>query len=270
MVPAHRAEAHRHVGRAIGRGADLRDRAAGHLGEDRQPRHVGHLALIGRHAERGVALQVLDRAEAFLIGERDILRRDVVLEIHEGLRAAVLDVPQRRDGGRLVAGRRLHKRRHPESAFDREHRTGGEPFLQAIGKLHRAFRGTRHMHAGRHRAGHESRKRFVPDRLAVEVTGQVHGRIPAARHGERIAGDFRRAAARIDHVDRLDAQRAVHMRDCAPVIAFTPSAENWPGGSARESIMAAISIPAARASAAVRQPSSLLVKTARRCPGTAA
>ena len=57
----------------------------------------------------------------------------------------------------------------------------------------------------------------------------------------------------------------------APVIVLMPSALNSPGGgSARESMTAATSMPAACASAAVRQPSSLLAKTAMRRPGVAA
>src|SRR2546421_11123178 len=61
MMAGGRAEADRHVRRPIGRGADLGNRAAGNLAEDREAGHVRDLALIGRHAERGVALQMLYR-----------------------------------------------------------------------------------------------------------------------------------------------------------------------------------------------------------------
>ena len=61
-----------------------------------RPFDVGGLALIGRHAERGVALEMLDRAEAFGCGERDVLVGHVVLEIDERLGLARADVPERR------------------------------------------------------------------------------------------------------------------------------------------------------------------------------
>ena len=47
--------------------------------------HVRGLALVGRHAVGGEALDVLDRAHAFAHGQPDVLGGDVVLEIDEGL-----------------------------------------------------------------------------------------------------------------------------------------------------------------------------------------
>src|SRR5690242_21903452 len=79
------------VRRAISGGADLRDRPVHKLGEDRETGHAADPALIGRHAERGVALEMLDRAEAFPLRKRDVAGRNVVLEIDERL-AASLDV----------------------------------------------------------------------------------------------------------------------------------------------------------------------------------
>ena len=75
----------------------LRDRPLRQFRHHRQADDAADLALIGRHAERGVALEMLDRTESFLLGERDILDGDVVLEIDEGL-AASLHPPHRRDG----------------------------------------------------------------------------------------------------------------------------------------------------------------------------
>ena len=80
-----RAERHRREGRPEARRADLGDRLAERLGHDGEARHVGGLALVGRHAERGVALQVLDRDEAFAMREAHVLGRHVVLEVDEGL-----------------------------------------------------------------------------------------------------------------------------------------------------------------------------------------
>ena len=54
------------------------------LTKDAERVHVGGLALVGRHSGRGVALDVLDRAEAFAHRERQILGGNVILEIDEG------------------------------------------------------------------------------------------------------------------------------------------------------------------------------------------
>ena len=54
-------------------------------GDDAERVQVRGLALVGRHAGRRVALDVLDRAEAFARREREVVRRHVVLEIDEGL-----------------------------------------------------------------------------------------------------------------------------------------------------------------------------------------
>ena len=80
-----RAEGHRRIGRAEGGQADLGDRLAQRLGGNRQAVHVGGLALVGRHAVGGEALDMLDRAHAFMHRLADILGGDVVLEIDKGL-----------------------------------------------------------------------------------------------------------------------------------------------------------------------------------------
>ena len=80
-----RAEGDRRVGRAEGGQPDLGDLLAERLGGDGQPVHVGRLALVGRHAVGGEALDVLDRTHAFMHRLPDVLGGDVVLEIDEGL-----------------------------------------------------------------------------------------------------------------------------------------------------------------------------------------
>ena len=270
MMAGHRAEAHRHVGRPVGRGADLRNAAARELGEDRKAADVRDLALVGRHAERGVALEVLDRAEALAVGERDVVHRHVVLEIDEGLGAAFLHVPERRNRGRLVVRARQRDRGHRVAALDRRHRARRDAAGETLAERQRAVRRAGDMHAGRHRAGREGGDLLGPHRLAAEMAGQMHGGIPAARHRERIAFDFRACGRSSITSIASTPSRPCTCETCAPVIVLMPSAANSPGGSARESMTAAISMPAACASAAVRQPSSLLVKTAMRRPGVAA
>ena len=103
------------------------------------------------------------------------------------------------------------------------------PAGEAVGELHRAVRRAGDMHAGRHRAGHERGELLVPHRLAVEMAGQMHRRIPAARHRERVALDLRRAAvASITSI--ASTPRPPWTCDTrAPVITLMPSALNSPG-----------------------------------------
>ena len=53
-------------------------------GDDAEGVHVRGLALVRRHAGGGVALDVLDRAEALAHGEANVLGGHVVLEVDEG------------------------------------------------------------------------------------------------------------------------------------------------------------------------------------------
>ncbi len=92
------ADRHRHEGKAGTDGAALRDAAAGKAGHDREAVDIGGLALVGCHAERGVALQMLDRDVILSRGERDVRGRNVVLEIDEGLLQSAVHRPARFDG----------------------------------------------------------------------------------------------------------------------------------------------------------------------------
>ncbi len=91
--PAKAAEGDRRVGLAEGGEADGRHVSAQRLGRDAEGVHVRRLALVGRHAGGGVALDVLDRAEPLAHREADVLGGDVVLEVDEGL-----------GGGRVAVG----------------------------------------------------------------------------------------------------------------------------------------------------------------------
>ena len=80
-----RAERDRRIVGPKRRRADLLDRFAGGLGEDRDGVDIAELALIGRHAGRGVAFGELDVGVALARGKQQIVGRSVVLEIDEGL-----------------------------------------------------------------------------------------------------------------------------------------------------------------------------------------
>ena len=70
---------------AEGGRSDLRDRPVTSSERIREAGDAADPPLVGRHAERGVALEMLDRPKALALGKRDIVYRDVVLEIDKGL-----------------------------------------------------------------------------------------------------------------------------------------------------------------------------------------
>jgi hypothetical protein len=85
--------------------ADLGDRRLADLGHDGERIEVRRLALVGAHAGRGVALEVLDRDIALAGGEVHIRGGDVVLEVDEMFGATA---------ERTQAGDHRH---HPAGAF---------------------------------------------------------------------------------------------------------------------------------------------------------
>src|SRR5262249_51471056 len=84
------AEARRRIRHPEGGVPDLRRTLAQRLGDDAQRIQVRSLALVGRHASGGVALHMLDGAEAFPRGEGDVARGDVILEIDKSPKAFTL------------------------------------------------------------------------------------------------------------------------------------------------------------------------------------
>ena len=81
MARRDRGKAHRHIGRAEGRDAGFAHFAAFERREHGETVDVRGLALVGSHAERRVALQMLDRDVVLAHRERDVLGGDVVLQI---------------------------------------------------------------------------------------------------------------------------------------------------------------------------------------------
>ncbi len=85
IVAGKTAERHRRVGHAERRQSDLWRGAVEALRHERQRVHARGLALVGRHAGRRVALDVLDRLEALPGREHQVAGRHVALEIDERL-----------------------------------------------------------------------------------------------------------------------------------------------------------------------------------------
>ena len=58
------------------------------LGHDRKTAHIGCLALIGGHAQGGIAFEMFDRAEALLMAQFDVFDRHIVLLVQPRPRRA--------------------------------------------------------------------------------------------------------------------------------------------------------------------------------------
>lgn len=190
-----RAEGDGRIGRAEGGGADRGDRRIERACEHGQPVDVAELALIGGHAERRVALGVLDRLVALAGGELHIRHFHVVLVVEPHLRAQRGRGALRHDPDRL--GRRLLGALRPRRLALAAH--GADRVGQHVGREQLAIGRARNRHHGRAvmgdrragRIGPEGRLRLVPDQLAAAVAPEMDDRRPAARHGDRIAVEGR-------------------------------------------------------------------------------
>ncbi|MNE30861.1 hypothetical protein D3C80_1244010 [compost metagenome] len=95
----------RRIGRAKNRRTRIRYRFARQFGHDCQSSGIRCLALVSCHTKRGPALEMLDGPHVFLMGELDVLDRDVVLEIDPGA-PFPRDMPQGLDADLRILGLR--------------------------------------------------------------------------------------------------------------------------------------------------------------------
>ena len=224
VAAAPGAEGHGRVGRAEGGRADLRDRQAARLRDDAQRVDVGRLALVGRHAGGGVALDVLDRGVALADRQQQVGGGDVVLVVDEVL-ALVAD--------RLVARHGPQPARRQEAVVGRLGRRarlgvgkagglgggspGGEAVLQAALEPPGALAAAGRTLALHRLVGHEARRLLVVAQLAAGLAEQVHRRVPAARGGDEVAGDLLGAAGQalavVRHRLRLERAHALGALD---------------------------------------------------------
>ena len=167
------------------------------------------LALVGRHAGRGVALHVLDRAEAFL------------------RRRAGCPRPSRRSGNRrrrltsapATASRRAMPSRARPASGSFVAGPGGPSLVHAaLGVVRAPARSHRNL-VLRGRAGHEGVACRVPAQPAAGLREQMHRRCPPAGHQQQVAGQAPRA--RRDHhpAPRRQALAGEHL-DAAPLCCF--------------------------------------------------
>jgi hypothetical protein len=213
------------VRRPKGRRAGLGDAAAGGAGEDRQRVDVRGLALVGRHAGRGVALEMLDRGEPFLRRQVHVPCGDVAGEVDE--RLVAFDFPQRRDAviGKLAVGA-------PDDAYR---------LAAAIGDEAESF--------------------LVPAKPALRLAVEMDNGTPSPRHRHQVAIDARaadldagdapaaerarddRAFARVDHGGYVDAELAEHPR---ALLAAVVIGEDHRAPARRHGVAAEIGLHRAR------------------------
>ena len=189
------ADRDRHMRRTEARGAGCGDALARQMRQQRMAVEARGLALLGRHAERGVTLQMLDGAEAFPVGDLDVLRGHIVLQIDEGFVARLLDPPERFDADGFVARLRRRPRNRLREAEIRSRRVAARGALaETIGEFEMPGRRAGDDHARRQIARHEGADRIRPARRSVEMRGEPDLRIEATRDGERIDAETDRTA----------------------------------------------------------------------------
>ena len=150
----------------------LGDRLAARLRHDGEARDVRQLALVGRHAERRVALEMLDRDEAFLAGQHDVLRSDVVLEIDEGLAFRPLDMPEGGEAGTAVRCLRRRRRGGGEAGRRGRQRALAPPSRQAVRQGVVPRRGAGDESCPAAARGRTAADLLVPHRAAAEMAGR--------------------------------------------------------------------------------------------------
>src|SRR5579885_3296849 len=185
LASGEAADRDRRIGRPKGRDAHRRDRLAALLGQEGEAVDVARLALVGAHAERRVALQMLVRDEALARREADIPGGHVVLEIDEALQPPARRHRPERTQGRRALARPVRRRRRdagPEARRLRRLGSGAQPARDAVDERKRARRSFRLLGS----AGHEGGERLVPFRPTARLAMEMQRRAPAARDAEEV------------------------------------------------------------------------------------
>ena len=219
------AEGDRRVRRTERCQADLRHRPAGQRGDRGQCVQIGGLALIGRHARRGVTLHMLDRAKAFAGRDGEVLGRDVVLEVDE--RFAVRPARRRRERQRRISAHAGDVECSGLAA------ARAVSFGEAGGQIECSGAGADGLFMRGRLSGQKRSAAGIEAKLAARLRKQVHRRRPAIRHQHRItmndprsavgphetnappparAGDPRAGVDRNSGRARLFAQRRIDLR----------------------------------------------------------
>ena len=226
MCPQRRHR-NRHIGRAKGCRADIGDAAVLKRGHERQRRHVGRLALIGGHAQRGIAFQMFGCAKILAMGLRDILGGHVILEIHPGAPLALGDMPEGRAFGRAVGTMRQPDLWRVAAMLGNHGTRRRKARFQRVAGCLLACHGTGRPHARHGPVGrHKGIDVVAPDGTRANVAGQVQRGCPDPRNSKAVGAQLSPAAGGL-HGDfpqpqpppgaddlRAAQQRIVALRRC--------------------------------------------------------
>ena len=188
--PGEGGDRHRRVGGPERGCAGLLDGAAGQSGHDGERQDVRRPALVGRHAERGVALQQFNRPEALTVRQLHVFHGHVVLQIQPCPASALSDMPEGGGLRRLVARDRRRARGGGKPEFTE--RRNGRPMPGGESARRREAAGSRtgHAHAaGEPVARHKTGDFVTPDRPATVMAGQMDVRAPAAGNRKTVQRD---------------------------------------------------------------------------------
>jgi hypothetical protein len=161
-----RAERDRRIGRSRRRRPHFRNWLFHRSSDQADGVHVRRLALVGRHARRRVALDVLDRFEALAQRKLDIFGRHVVLKIDEGLEALRV-VVRRQRSCRLKTRKRCGGGKAAVAHAPGRGSAGGEAFGETGGEIICTPRGARRAHGPRRAIWYESVDRGLETQLAA-------------------------------------------------------------------------------------------------------
>mmetsp|Transcript_22607 Transcript_22607/g.36954 ORF Transcript_22607/g.36954 Transcript_22607/m.36954 type:complete len:807 (+) Transcript_22607:6797-9217(+) len=187
---AQRGQRHRAIGWAERGCPGFWNTAPCCIGQKRQRRHIGILALVRRHPLGGIAFHMLHRGEVFHRRLFDVLHAHIVLEIQP--RAATpCHRPERRQVVRRIVGRRqIYGIGHKAKRF---HRLLGFrcPFFQRSESGKRPVARPRRGHTRYHAVNRaKTLDVLAPRRTPVHMARQVHCRIPATRNSQTICTEL--------------------------------------------------------------------------------
>ena len=210
------AHGNRRIGRAVDGGAGGGNGLAGEFGHHGNAQHIAGLALIGRHAQRGIAFQVFNGGEVFLVGQLHILDRHIVLLVDPRAALAFVDIPQGADRNRCIFGLRQIGGFGGEAQIgQRGNRLRLTCQQSTVGRERAICRPGCRQTSRPTRARHKGRDILAPFGARAVVRGDVHIRVPPARHAQGGAGNRLGLAIGQPHRHRFQAQatgRVHHLR----------------------------------------------------------
>ena len=173
LAPGEQAVGDRHIRRARRGHASGGDALPGDRGEQGRAGEVAGLALVGAHAEGGIAFQMLHRSVAFARRERDVGGGHIVVQIDKRVAAGAA---RQRQGERarrrlLIVLDRRHRRCLPAAETAQAGGAGarGCAFRQAHGERKAAAGGANDIDRRINRVGYEGGEAIVEAQLPLRL-----------------------------------------------------------------------------------------------------